>query len=579
MKNIIKLCLLLGFVVYYSCDDPYKDTVYQVYDVQPAGSYLQNRSNDFSEWIKILKYGDLFNAINRADDAFTVLAPTNDAVQRFYEKKNISSIEELGREYARTLAKYHIINDSIDQEEFVKGGELPGRTLSGDALQITFDDNTVEGGLSSVFVNQEAHVSEFAITTANGRIYVLDDVLNPAIETIYERLSTKTDHKIFCQALERTGWRDTLNIVTSLLSGPSGMQVEQKRNFTVLSVSDEVFAGDGISSFDDLVAKLNAGSDYENRENALNSYIAYHILNGARTLSDFQAYDNILEKKKLWGTRADSLILASEVNQICYLNDDGNGAGVTFVTEKANELVKNGYIQPVDGYLPIVSQEPVAFAFDFCDFPEIAAYVAAYGKAQPYQQRSRDESEEYTNLAKLVGRTDIVSQVECYQMTLGPSGAKTSEWNYLQYGIARGSETYDWWKLLNYDMLVINIGYNGTLTMTTPVILKGKYKVTLFFAYEPTMKFMGERANNSNGGLTAFSFDGSNSSSKSSSKRVYDGKKDDTNHTYESITLFDAIEFDKTQSHSLKLTIQDPTASTNANFRLMLDYLLFEPVN
>ena len=46
MKNIIKLCLLLGFVAYYSCDDPYKDTVYQVYDVQPAGSYLQNRSND-----------------------------------------------------------------------------------------------------------------------------------------------------------------------------------------------------------------------------------------------------------------------------------------------------------------------------------------------------------------------------------------------------------------------------------------------------------------------------------------------------------------------------------------------------
>ncbi|MCS2387126.1 DUF5108 domain-containing protein [Bacteroides thetaiotaomicron] len=29
----------------------------------------------------------------------------------------------------------------------------------------------------------------------------------------------------------------------------------------------------------------------------------------------------------------------------------------------------------------------------------------------------------------------------------------------------------------------------------------------------------------------------------------------------------------------MKLTIQDPTANTNANFRLMLDYLLFEPVN
>lgn len=569
---------MLVCTVYYSCDDPYKDTVYQVYDVQPAGSYLQNRPDAFSEWIKILKYGDLFNAINRADDAFTVLAPTNDAVRRFYEKKNISSIEELGPEYARTLAKYHIINDSIAQEEFVKGGELPGRTLSGDALQITFDENSAEGGLGSVYVNQAAHVSEFAIATANGRIYVLDDVLSPAVETIYERLSAKGDYKIFCQALEQTGWRDTLNIVTSILTGPSGMQVEQKRNFTVFSVSDEVFAGEGISSFNDLLSHLGADNDYTSPENALNSYVAYHILDGARILSDFQSYDNFQSKTKLWGTRADSLILVSEVDQICYLNRNENGKGTKFITEKANELVKNGYIHPIDGYLPVVSQEPVAFAFDFCDFPEVAAYIAAYGKSQPYQQSSRDESEVYTSLAKLVGRTDIVSQVGCYQMTLGPSGAKTSQRSYLEYGIAHGVETYEWWNLLNYDMLVINIGYNGILTMRTPVILKGKYKVTLYFAYEATQKFMGERSNNSNGGLTGFSFDGSSSSSKSTAKRVYDTVKDD-DYKYKSITLFDAIEFDKTQSHSLKLTVQDPTASTNANFRLMLDYLLFEPVN
>ena len=56
----------------YSCDDPYKDTVFKVYDVQPAATYLQNRPDDFSEWVKVLKYGDLFNAVNRAEDAFTV---------------------------------------------------------------------------------------------------------------------------------------------------------------------------------------------------------------------------------------------------------------------------------------------------------------------------------------------------------------------------------------------------------------------------------------------------------------------------------------------------------------------------
>ena len=90
----------------------------------------------------------------------------------FYEKKGVTSIEDLGYEYARTLVTYHVINDSIDREDFVKSGELPGRTLSGDALKVSFGN---EGGDKSVYINKEAHVSELAIRTANGRIYMLDD--------------------------------------------------------------------------------------------------------------------------------------------------------------------------------------------------------------------------------------------------------------------------------------------------------------------------------------------------------------------------------------------------------------------
>ena len=67
----------------YSCDDPYKDTVFKVYDVQPAATYLQSRPDDFSEWVKVLKYGDLFNAVNRAEDAFTVLAAFSNDISSF----------------------------------------------------------------------------------------------------------------------------------------------------------------------------------------------------------------------------------------------------------------------------------------------------------------------------------------------------------------------------------------------------------------------------------------------------------------------------------------------------------------
>lgn len=48
-----------------------------------------------------------------------------------------------------------------------------------------------EGGDKSVYINKEAHVSELAIRTANGRIYVLDDVLSPAVETIYDVFQTR----------------------------------------------------------------------------------------------------------------------------------------------------------------------------------------------------------------------------------------------------------------------------------------------------------------------------------------------------------------------------------------------------
>ena len=300
----------------YSCDDPYKDTVFKVYDVQPAATYLQNRPDDFSEWVKVLKYGDLFNAVNRAEDAFTVLAPTNDAVLRFYEKKGVTSIEDLGYEYARTLVTYHVINDSIDREDFVKSGELPGRTLSGDALKVSFGN---EGGDKSVYINKEAHVSELAIRTANGRIYVLDDVLSPAVETIYARLSDKGNYKIFCEALEKTAWSDSLSVVNSVLEGPLGMRVELRKYFTVFAVSDAVFAQEGITSFSALAAKVGAlTDDYELPNNELNRFIAYHIMDGEHTLESLRTFSKPFDRetweyRKMLNTRAtNDLILISE---------------------------------------------------------------------------------------------------------------------------------------------------------------------------------------------------------------------------------------------------------------------------
>ena len=579
MKNIVRFCLLILCIACYSCDDPYKDTVFKVYDVQPAASYLQNRSDDFSEWIKVLKYGDLFNAINRADDAFTVLAPTNEAVRRFYEKKGVSSIEDLGYEYARTLAKYHVINDSIDREDFVKSGELPGRTLSGDALKVTFGD---EGGNKSVYINKEAHVSELAIRTANGRVYVLDDVLSPAVETIYGRLSDKGGYTIFCEALEKTTWSDSLNVVNSVLEGPLGMKVELRKYFTVFAVSDVVFAKEGITSFDALTAKVGAlTDDYELPNNELNRYIAYHILDGEHTLASLRTFPKPFDRE-MWDYK--KMLSPRAKNDLILMSANGLNDGIQFVEGETDEIVKNGYIQPIDGYLPVETEfEPIPVIFDFCDYPEISSYIAAKGKGQLYQQVSRDEVDTYTSLTRYIGRQEIVPQVSSYQLTMGPGGSLATDWGNLAYCTKGSATSGNWTKLLNNDALVINIGLNGSLDLTIPPILAGKYRITLYYAYDPSMKFMGERGEGSAAGLTNFRLDAKRLVG-GDNKRIYDAKTGDvqdcfnTSLTTNLSNVETPVEFTTTTSHTLNIVVVDGAASTHKKFRMYFDYLLFEPI-
>ena len=109
MKKMKKIYWMLFIILCAACNDPYDGDTYVVFDMQPAGTYLSNRSDDFSEWIHIMKYADLYNAVNQATQSFTLFVPNNAAVKEFYNRKGVSSIEDLGTEYARSLVSYHIV--------------------------------------------------------------------------------------------------------------------------------------------------------------------------------------------------------------------------------------------------------------------------------------------------------------------------------------------------------------------------------------------------------------------------------------------------------------------------------------
>ena len=51
MKKMKKIYWMLFIILCAACNDPYDGDTYVVFDMQPAGTYLSNRSDDFSEWI------------------------------------------------------------------------------------------------------------------------------------------------------------------------------------------------------------------------------------------------------------------------------------------------------------------------------------------------------------------------------------------------------------------------------------------------------------------------------------------------------------------------------------------------
>ncbi|NDV65343.1 DUF5108 domain-containing protein [Bacteroides sp. 224] len=565
MKNIVKLYLLL-FVALYSCDDPYEDSTYQIYDVNPVSTYLETRSDEFSEWIEVLKYADLFNAVNQANESFTVFVPGNEAVKTFYKRKNVTSIQDLGKEYARGLAKYHIIGDSISLDEFILGGKLEKRTLSDDYLTVTFGEDAAEvGGLNSLYLNKEAHVEEASIQVSNGYVYVLNAVLNPLIETVYERITDNGSYKIFAEALELTTWKDSLNVVYEQIKQPNGITIQQKRDYTVFAVTDEAFNSVGVTSVSDLVLKLGAGSNYTDKENDLFLYTGYHIMKGSYSLFELQTFDGNA-KKKLWDTMAGAIIeISQESDKLYYLNyDGGEQVRAQFVEKYADVQAKNGMLHQVSSYFPIwESVVPTRVEFDFCNYPEVAAYVAANGDGDQVYQTVHSSTEYNT----------LVDHLACYNVYVSPSGVKGS-FNTVGYHTAKSGNA---WKNNKYgDQIMLNVGNQGYIEMKTPAIITGKYKVTLYFCFANSMDFMRTATSGSNGGMMEFSFDGEHK--KSFAPYLTVPSKTLGTYPYVIYDENEPLEFTKTGTHTLKILVNDPAASTNSSFRIQMDYMLFEPI-
>ncbi len=158
----------------------------------------------------------------------------------------------------------------------------------------------------------------------------------------------------------------------------------------------------------------------------------------------------------------------------------------------------------------------------------------------------------------------------CFEFEMGESGTKNKSYSDISYVTCR-SNLKD---ANNYDRMVYNVGYMGSVSMPTPTIVKGKYRVELSIIYLTNHNFMRQQSDG-NGGLLRMVFDDDEDFTTYVSP--YTQVNSPLPGVYTS-TIFEEVNFPETASHTFKFVVLDPAASTNSNFSLQFDTITFIPI-
>lgn len=549
MKKIWKMSiLLLVSVGMWSCEDEKEGSMYQIFESNPAGAFL-SQQEDFTEWVKIMHYADLYNALNYASEDFTLFVPNNEAVQRFYADKGVADIAELGEEYAKALVLQHAVEDSILVDDFLRKTEVT--TLSGSKVSITID--TLNAGV--VLLNNEVRVYELGVSTFNAKLYYIDEVMIPLVETVYDRIAGNPDYSIMREAVDATGWDKVLSTITDTIT-ELGIVTVNHHYYTILAPSNEAFAKSGINDLSSLKQTLGADENVKDSTNALYQYVAYHILKGEYRYANLTSFIGE-DTTRIWETMATNQVFTVTVDsstaEIYHINLQGDKA--TFVQSACDVRGKNGYVHQIDAYLPVWEPELSTVVWDLADYLEVKNIIEK--KGVPYQPIA-PESEEEAN----------ITDATCYTVELSSSGGSG-----LRYITCVGTGSFK--ECMFYDRVAFSLGYMGSVTMRTPTIIRGKYRVEISFVYSSSdHKSIRQMTNGSTGGRIRMTFDGDNVKDASPYTTLTNKSKQGLHKA----TLYDEITFENTSDHEFKFVVLDPAASTNAKYNLQFDCITFIPI-
>jgi uncharacterized surface protein with fasciclin (FAS1) repeats len=316
ITSVRKVMVILGIGIAAGCmtacnPEPDESDLYTLTG-ETIESYL-SKHESFSDFNYILSRVG-YNKLLASYGTYTCFAPSNAGVEAYCDSlyddtectiahngMTARSVEGLSDSLCLNIAKYHLTSSEKTAVDLTGSGEIS--TLLG--FEITYGSKG-----KSIILNEKAIIDTTDVKVTNGIIQCVNQVIPRYTRMIDDMLKRDDAYSIFSKAFEITGMADSVQQYTrgsftfvqrsrENYTGVLASENECKVGFTVFAEPDSVLKQNGINSFEDLVAYANkaysgssswynyvsenslsvsTGTDYTSRSNALNMFVAYHIL-------------------------------------------------------------------------------------------------------------------------------------------------------------------------------------------------------------------------------------------------------------------------------------------------------------
>ena len=383
-KSLFKKHTLAGIVVllfamgiFSSCNSDQIGGNRFTFTDKMMGQYLRD-SADFSEFTALLDTSKVMGLLN-SYGAYTCFAPSNEAMKKFYVTKGKKSIKDFSLDSLKIIAYDHIIMGAVVLYSNFLVGRLPNLSMSYRYFSISFSST------GEAYINKTSLITQKDILVHNGVIHKINEVLNPTRSGIVEAISNDATFTLFYKALIATGLADSLlaikddtydpSLYSSLVNLATGREFDKlvptarKFGYTVFMESNATMNANGITDLESMKAYAAANvyqadpsiTDITNRNNSLNKFIAYHLINKQLIYTKFiDAYDtdHMLKTRNMYEyieTMCPNTLmeikkdrLLNKTNLINYSTETGK---VIQITANYDNFGTNGVYHEIDGML------------------------------------------------------------------------------------------------------------------------------------------------------------------------------------------------------------------------------------